>query len=66
MFLYWPCYRSKDSHIGLRIAVLAQSKADGQYSNPKANMTGQRPVTVQIWKHAFQDIFIIQLFVFNF
>ena len=49
MFSYWPCYRSKGSHIGLRIAVLAQGFA---------NMAGLGHVMA---KHPFHDIFINQL-----
>ena len=45
-------------HIGLRIAVLAGGQAKGQYSHLKTNVTDR--------KHPFHDIFINQLFVFNF
>ena len=37
IFSDWPYYRSEGSYIGLRIAVLAQGEAEGQYSHPKAN-----------------------------
>ena len=66
MLSYWPCYRSEGSHIGLRIVVMAWGVASGQYSNPQTNTTGQEPVTGPMWKHPFHDIFIDQLFVFNF
>ena len=61
MFSYWPCNRSKGSHIGMKIAVLALGFTLGQYSHPKADTTGQGPVTGPMWKHLFHDIFINQL-----
>ena len=52
--------------IGLRIAVLARGKVEGQYSHLKANTTDLGPVPEPVWKHQFHCFFINQLFVLNF
>ena len=61
VFSYWPCYRSSDSCIVPRLAVLALGVASGQYSQPRAYTTVLGPVTRPIWKHPFNNI-ITQIF----